>query len=142
MSSADSSPERLGGPEAVAKHHDRGRLTVRERVDQLLDADSFREQGPIAGYSETDEQGRLHSFTPANYVVGFGKIEGRLCVVGGEDFTPQGRLALVRRISQERVGRRVGVSATGCLSFASSKAAVGVSPVGRTAAKQPAVRSR
>ena len=80
----------LGGPEAVAKHHDRGRLTVRERVDQLLDTDSFREQGPIAGYSETDEQGRLCSFTPANYVVGFGKIAGRPCVVGGEDFTLKG----------------------------------------------------
>ena len=33
-----------------------------------------REQGPIAGYSETDEQGQFRSFTPANYVVGFGKI--------------------------------------------------------------------
>ena len=100
----------LGGPEAVAKQHERGRLTVRERVAQLLDTGSFREQGPIAGYSETDEQGQFRSFIPANYVVGFGKIAGRPCVVGGEDFYPQGRLALVRRLSQERVGRRVGVS--------------------------------
>ena len=80
----------LGGPDAIAKHHDRGRLTIRERVDQLVDPDSFREQGSIAGYSETDEQGELGSFTPANYVVGFAKINARPCVVGGEDFTLKG----------------------------------------------------
>lgn len=80
----------LGGAEAIQKHHDRGRLTVRERIDHLLDNESFREQGPIAGGSETDEQGELKSFTPANYVVGFGKISDRPCIVGGEDFTLKG----------------------------------------------------
>ena len=77
MSNARQLAQELGGPEAVAKQHERGRLTIRERVDQLLDTDSFREQGPIAGSSETDEHGQLHSFSPANYVVGFGKINNR-----------------------------------------------------------------
>ena len=40
---------RMGGPERVARQHDSGRLTVRERVDRLLDAGSFRETGGIAG---------------------------------------------------------------------------------------------
>ena len=30
-----------GGPEAVAKQHERGRLTVRERIDALADKESF-----------------------------------------------------------------------------------------------------
>ena len=34
-----------GGPEAVAKQHSQNRLTIRERVDQLLDSDSFEELG-------------------------------------------------------------------------------------------------
>ena len=82
--------QEMGGAESVARQHAQGRLTVRERIAGLLDADSFREQGPIAGSSETDEDGALRGFTPANYVVGFGKIDGRGCVVGGEDFTLKG----------------------------------------------------
>ncbi len=80
----------LGGPEAVAAHHAKGRLTVRERVTALLDPDSFQEQGPIAGHSQKDESGNLVSFAPANYLLGFGKIDGRPVVVGGEDFTQAG----------------------------------------------------
>ncbi len=79
-----------GGEEAVATQHARGRLTIRERIDGLLDRGSFQEQGPIAGVSETDDEGELTGFTPANYVVGLGRIDGRLCAVGGEDFTLRG----------------------------------------------------
>ncbi len=79
-----------GGQEAVARQHAQGRLTIRERIAGLVDPDSFREQGPIAGHAETDEQGELRSFTPANYVLGFAKIDGRPCIVGGEDFTLRG----------------------------------------------------
>ncbi len=80
----------LGGTEAVARQHAAGRLTIRERIDGLLDKDSFREQGPQAGVSERDEEGRLASFTPGNYVLGLGHVDGRPCVVGGEDFTQRG----------------------------------------------------
>jgi acetyl-CoA carboxylase carboxyltransferase component len=79
-----------GGPEALAKQHAQGRLSVRERIDGLLDPGTFREQGPLAGHSERDAEGRLQSFTPANYVMGLGKIDGRPVVVGGEDFTLRG----------------------------------------------------
>ena len=79
-----------GGAEGVARQHEAGRLTIRERIDGLIDAESFREQGPIAGHSETDDQGQLKSFTPANYVLGFARIDGRSIVVGGEDFTQRG----------------------------------------------------
>lgn len=78
---------KLGGDAAVARQHAKGRLTIRERVDALLDAGSFREVGPIAGMSERDDNGALTNFTPANFVLGFGRIDGRPCVVGGEDFT-------------------------------------------------------
>jgi acetyl-CoA carboxylase carboxyltransferase component len=79
-----------GGTEAVARQHAQGRLTIRERITGLIDVGSFREQGPIAGHADTDESGELRSFTPANYLLGFAKIDGRLCVVGGEDFTVRG----------------------------------------------------
>ncbi|MCG8590769.1 MAG: propionyl-CoA carboxylase [Proteobacteria bacterium] len=80
----------LGGEEAVARQHERGRLTVRERVAALVDAESFYEQGPVAGHTERDEEGRPVAFRPANYVLGLARIEGRPVVVGGEDFTQRG----------------------------------------------------
>ncbi|WP_169567639.1 acyl-CoA carboxylase subunit beta [Sneathiella limimaris] len=80
----------MGGDEAISSQHAKGRLTVRERIDLLLDEDSFNEHGKIAGGSERSEDGSLLDFTPANYVTGLGTIEGRPVAVGGEDFTVKG----------------------------------------------------
>ncbi|MFP3945108.1 MAG: acyl-CoA carboxylase subunit beta [Alphaproteobacteria bacterium] len=80
----------MGGSEAVARHHAKGRLTVRERIAALVDEDTFEEHGRTAGYGEYDEKGRLKSFSPANYVTGLARIGGRLVAVGGEDFTLKG----------------------------------------------------
>lgn len=75
-----------GGEEAVRKQHGRGKLTIRERILGVLDSASFNEIGPIAGSGDVDDNGTL-TFTPANFVLGIGRINGRHCVVGGEDFT-------------------------------------------------------
>lgn len=82
--------KRMGGEEAVAKQHERGRLTIRERIEGLVDGESFREQGPMAGHAEVDEEGRLVSFTPGNYILGLAKVDGRPVAIGGEDFTQRG----------------------------------------------------
>ncbi|MDG1210925.1 MAG: carboxyl transferase domain-containing protein, partial [Paracoccaceae bacterium] len=79
-----------GGEAAIAKHHDKGKLTVRERIDAVLDPDTFDEIGRGAGEAEVDENGNIVEFSPANFVLGFGKIDGRRVVVGGEDFTLKG----------------------------------------------------
>jgi acetyl-CoA carboxylase carboxyltransferase component len=80
----------LGGAEAVARHHARGRLTVRERIDHLIDAESFREFGATSGHVEVDAAGRRSSFQPANIVTGVAQIDGRPVVIGGDDFTMKG----------------------------------------------------
>ena len=79
-----------GGREAIELHHTKGRLTIRERIDGLLAGGSFEEHGLGAGFAEKDDDGSIKSFTPANYVVGFGEINGRRTVLGGEDFTLKG----------------------------------------------------
>lgn len=79
-----------GGSEAVARQHDKGRLTIRERIDKLIDPDSFQEMGPAAGAAEYDDQGNLKEFSPANYVLGLAKLKNRPVAVGGEDFTLKG----------------------------------------------------
>lgn len=80
----------LGGPDKVARHRAAGKLTVRERVDGLVDAGSFRELGSIAGFPEYDEHGRLVAMTPANVVCGRANIDGRPVFVTGDDFTVRG----------------------------------------------------
>jgi len=82
----------MGGADGVAKQHSRGRLTVRERIDLLLDKDSFREIGSLAGSAEYDDKGELKSFVHAPHVLGFGRIEGRPVCVEGGDFTIRGAL--------------------------------------------------
>ena len=79
-----------GGKEAVELHHKKGRLTLRERINIFLDDNTFEEIGELAGGVEVDNEDNFKSMTPANFILGFGKIDGRQIVVGGEDFTVKG----------------------------------------------------
>jgi acetyl-CoA carboxylase carboxyltransferase component len=82
--------QQQGGEASIAKQHARGRMTIRERIDVLLDDGSFREHGRATASPVYDDHDELLEFVPANYVVGFGTIEGRRVTVGGEDFTLKG----------------------------------------------------
>lgn len=83
----------MGGPENVERQHNGGKLTVRERIELLIDPESFAETGVLAGRAEYDDEGNLRDFRPANFVAGFAKIDGRRIVVGGDDFTVRGGAA-------------------------------------------------
>src|ERR1700756_706463 len=80
----------MGGVEKVKRQRDQGRLTVRERIDKMVDADTFHEIGAVSGTGEYDEHGELKHLTPANCVFGRGKVDGRTVVVVGDDFTVRG----------------------------------------------------
>jgi acetyl-CoA carboxylase carboxyltransferase component len=76
-----------GGEERIARQHDAGKLTARERIGLLLDEGSFSEMGIHAGihYSVRGMEGKD---APADGVVtGYGKIEGRPVAVCAYDFT-------------------------------------------------------
>jgi acetyl-CoA carboxylase carboxyltransferase component len=83
----------MGGAEKVDKHRSLGKLPVRERIDALLDEGTFHEIGALTGRGTYGEDGALDSFTPANFVMGRGRIDGRPVVVGGDDFTVRGGAA-------------------------------------------------
>jgi acetyl-CoA carboxylase carboxyltransferase component len=84
---------RMGGAERIQRQHEAGRLTVRERIDRLLDAGTFHEIGALTGRGVYGEDGQLTDFTPSNFVLGTGDIGGRRVVVGGDDFTVRGGAA-------------------------------------------------
>jgi acetyl-CoA carboxylase carboxyltransferase component len=84
--------KQMGGEANITRHHANGRLTVRERINRLLDPESFHEVGAMAGKA-TYENAELASFIPSNFVFGTGRIDGRKVVVGGDDFTVRGGAA-------------------------------------------------
>ncbi len=85
--------QEMGGEEPIQRQHDNGRLTVRERIEKLVDKDSFHEIGALAGKAEYDTEGNLQNFTPSNFVLGTADINGRRVVLGGDDFTVRGGAA-------------------------------------------------
>ena len=79
--------EAMGGPDKVSKQHSRGRLTARERIAGLCDADSFNEYGALAGGNHPGGEPPLAGDA---LVGGTGRINGRTVVVIAEDFTVKG----------------------------------------------------
>jgi acetyl-CoA carboxylase carboxyltransferase component len=67
----------MGGSERLAKHHGKGKLDARARLEHLLDKGTFREFGTLVG-GEIAADG---------IVVGSGLIDGSPVMVGAEDFT-------------------------------------------------------
>jgi len=80
----------MGGADKVKRQHDGGRLTVRERIDGMVDAGTFQEVGTLSGIGEYDANNALTLVTPANCVFGRGTVDGRPVVVVGDDFTVRG----------------------------------------------------
>jgi len=82
-----STAREMGGVDAIKKQHDRGKLTARERVRLLFDADTFQEYGVLATHHShsPDMKGKV---TPADGVItGIGMIDGRPACVAAYDFT-------------------------------------------------------
>ncbi len=73
-----------GGPKYVERHHARGKLTARERIELLIDPDSpFLELSPLAAYGTPFTVG-------ASLVVGIGAVSGVECMIVANDPTVKG----------------------------------------------------
>jgi acetyl-CoA carboxylase carboxyltransferase component len=76
-----------GGEEKIAKQHERGKLTARERIDLLVDPGTFVELGIHGGphFSQRAMEGKE---APADGVItGWGDVDGRRCAIAAYDFT-------------------------------------------------------
>jgi propionyl-CoA carboxylase beta chain len=76
-----------GGPEKVAKQHESGKMTARERVLQLLDDGSFEEMDKFVSHRCTDFGMEKLKVPGEGVVTGFGRINGRGVYVFAQDFT-------------------------------------------------------
>ena len=72
-----------GGPEKIARQHEQGKLTARERIDLLLDQDSFHQEiGLLVAYDQYEG-----AAPAAGVVTVVGRVEGREVVVVANDAT-------------------------------------------------------
>jgi len=72
----------MGDPARIARHRERGHITVRERIDRLLDPGTFWEEGLLQQLRAPDGKE-----IPTSKVSGYGKIDGRTVIVRGDDST-------------------------------------------------------
>ena len=76
-----------GGEKAIAKQHEKGKYTARERIAMLLDEGSFEEMDMFVTHRCTNFGQEKKSFLGDGVVTGSGTIDGRLVYVFAQDFT-------------------------------------------------------
>lgn len=82
--------DQMGGADKVARQHEFGKLTIRERLTRMTDDNAFHEIGKLAGVGSYDDDGNLTTFMPSNFVFGTADIDGRPVMISGDDFTVRG----------------------------------------------------
>ncbi len=76
-----------GGEKRIAKQHEKGKLTARERIHFLLDEGSFEEIGMFVTHRTTDFGMDRQKILGDGVITGYGSIHGRLVYVFAQDFT-------------------------------------------------------
>jgi len=79
-----------GGKERIAKQHARGKLTARERIELLLDPNTFHEIEPFITHQGDDLSMAQDKFLGDGVVTGYGQIDGRPVYLYAQDFTVYG----------------------------------------------------
>ena len=79
--------EQGGGADRVAKQHESGKMTARERIDKLFDSNSFVEIDAFVETRAIDFDMQKKKVPGDGVVTGYGNIGGRLVFVSSQDFT-------------------------------------------------------
>jgi propionyl-CoA carboxylase beta chain len=79
-----------GGEKRIEAQHVKGKLTARERLNLLLDPDSFEELGMLVKHRSTNFGLDKQQFLGDGVVTGYGRVNGRLVYVFSQDFTVLG----------------------------------------------------
>jgi acetyl-CoA carboxylase carboxyltransferase component len=79
-----------GGEDQIKRQHSAGKLTARERIEKLLDPNSFVEFNMFAKHRCTDFDMENKELPAEGVITGYGRIDGRLVFVFSQDFTVMG----------------------------------------------------
>ncbi|MDR1731596.1 MAG: methylmalonyl-CoA carboxyltransferase [Synergistaceae bacterium] len=81
---------RGGGEKAVAKQHEKGKLTARERIERIVDPGSFVELDEFVVHRCTNFGMEKQSYLGDGVVTGYGTVDGRIVYLFSQDFTVVG----------------------------------------------------
>ena len=87
LAALNAQAELGGGEERIARQHDDGKLTARERIDLLLDPGSFVEMDKFKTHRNDDFGMAAKKILGDGVVTGYGNVEGRQVFVFAQDFT-------------------------------------------------------
>jgi len=79
--------ERGGGPERQARQNKEGKLSARERIELLLDDDSFDELDKLVTHRCRDFGMNDQVIPGDGFITGYGRVDGRLVYIFAQDFT-------------------------------------------------------
>jgi propionyl-CoA carboxylase beta chain len=79
--------EEAGGKARIDRQHAAGKMTAHERIEALLDDDSFEELGRFVTHQSHDFGMEKTKFPGDGVVTGYGRVDGRLVYVFAQDFT-------------------------------------------------------
>ena len=98
-----------GGAKAIERHHAKGSMTARERIEYLLDEDSFQELDMLNRHVASGmglEDTRPYT---DGVITGYGKVDGRLVAVAAYDFTVMASsMGMTGELKVTRLRERLG----------------------------------
>ncbi|MEO7803506.1 MAG: acyl-CoA carboxylase subunit beta [Actinomycetota bacterium] len=104
LASKKAEYEKMGGEDRVLTQHSQNKLTVRERIDLLFDADTFNEFGLLAHHQSSSPQMQGRSTPADGCITGIGKVSGRRVGLIAYDFTVMaGSIGMVGEIKATRL---------------------------------------
>ena len=111
-----------GGPKAVAKQHEKGKMTARERIAALLDEGSFVELDRFVRHRCNNFGQEKKDLPGEGVTTGYGTVDGRLVYVFAQDFTVEGgslgemhanKIAKVQKLALKMGAPCVGLNDSG-----------------------------
>ncbi len=87
LKAREAKVKQMGGEKAVAKHKEKGKLTARERLDELFDAGTFREIDAFVTHRCVNFGMEDVEVTSDGVVTGHGLVDGRPVFAYAQDFT-------------------------------------------------------
>jgi len=90
---------------AVVKHRERGKFSVRNRIELLIDEKTpFLELSALAAYGQYDNQ-----FPSAGIITGIGKIHGKMCMIIANDATVKGGTYIRETVKKHLRGQEIAL---------------------------------
>jgi len=104
-----------GGPKRIEAQYAKGKLTARERINLLFDAETFEEIDPFVTHRCTDFGMAERKYLGDSVVVGYGKIDNRLAFAFSQDFTVFG--GSLSEVASEKICKVIDLAAKSGVPF-------------------------